>query len=454
VGLFKACGEIPDLEQGKRFHGVADRQGFVRGNVFLGTALLSMYERCGAPQEAEQLFASLDDRNVVTWNAMLSMYVQRGDGEKAVKLFRQMEGEGNVCADRETLLFAIQACGILAAQKKASSCARSTSVDAPCLEIGCALHRIVRRKRLESDSFIGAALLKMYGRCSAVSEAENVFASLTHRDIVVWTTMLAIYIEHGRGESALELYTGMQAEDLSLDDASIVCILQGCCDRGSLGICESVHFAVVAAGCDENCAISATLIHAYGNCMSASDARAIFEKQSDPDVVSWNACISGYVGEGNTGEAICLFERLKGKIRPDDVTFMLLLSACSHSGLVAEGLEYLESMTQTYGLDPNPKHYGILIDLLGRRGEFMRISSMLKTMPVQADQTMWLSLLNSCESYGNVNLGEEVFHHAVCLDPYHATPYALMSKIYADAGWAECAAKIEHLRQHTVAYGI
>ena len=450
VALFKACGSIPNLEQGKSFHALADRHGFICHNVYVGTALLSMYEKCGALKEAEQVFVSLDERNVVSWNVMLSLYVEQGEGEKAIKLYRQME-ESGINSDQQTLLFAIQACGILALQKETTSNV-TRSTERIGFEIGHALHFIVHMKQLAGDTIINTALLKMYGRCSAFVEAENVFNSLSHRDIVAWTTMLTIYTEQGQADLALELYARMQTEDVSLDDISMICILQGCSGRGSLGICENIHFAIVASGFDENSSVSATLIHAYGNCMRTSDARAIFNKQSDPDVVAWNACISGYAGEGNMQEVVIMFERLKEHIKPNEVTFILVLSACSHCGLVTKGLEYLESMSKNYGLDPNLKHYGIMIDLLGRKGEFKRIMDMVKTMPMQADLTIWLSLLDSCDLHGNIKLAEEVFHHAVSLEPNHATPYVLMSKIYTDAGLKECSAIIDYLRQHTCAY--
>lgn len=447
VSLFKACGTIPDLIKGKELHALADRLGFLFDNVHVGTSLLSMYEKCGAIDEAEQVFAALSERNVVSWNVMLSAYVEQCQGEKALKLYRQMQMDG-ISADNRTLLFAIQACGILALQFEVEVL-EGESAKAASLNIGKALHGLARAKGFTSDICIATALLRMYGMCGAIVEAEYVFAALSHIDTVSWTAMIAMYVEQGQGERAIGLYIQMQAEHATVDDVTLICILQACNNRGCLEVCKKLHFDISSAGCDESSGVTATLIDAYGNCGSMVDAQAIFDKHPVPDIVVWNACIAGYAGQENTAASLQLFEKLKREgIKPDEVTFLVILTACNHSGLVVKGLQYFESMTRDYGLNPGLKHYGTMVYLLGNGGEFNRLERMLMTMPIQADLTIWLCLLDVCGEHGNLQLAKQAFDRAVNLQPNHATAYTMMSKIYADAGLFECAAEVEYSRKN------
>lgn len=447
VGLFKACGMIPDVNKGKELHVFADRLGFIADNVRVGTALLSMYEKCGAVFEAEEVFAALAERNVVSWNVMLSAYVDQCQGEKALRLYMQMQGDG-ICADNRTFVFAIQACSILVSQSEVEGLTGDLSRVAS-LEIGKALHALAQADGFTSDIFVATALLSMYGKCGALVEAEYVFHTLSNIDTVCWTAMITMFVEQGNGERAIRLYSQMQADHATVDDVALICILQACNDRGCLEVCEKLHFDISSGGCDESSTIVATLIDAYANCGSMADAQAILDKCRNADIVVWNACIAGYAQQENTAASLQLFEKLKrAGIKPDEVTYLAILTACSRSRLVAEGLKHFESMTRDYGLHPGLKHYGIMVYLLGNGGEFDRIERMLATMPLQADLTIWLSLLDVCGAHGNLPLAKQAFDLSVKLQPDHATAYAMMSKIYANTGHFELAADVEDCRRN------
>lgn len=152
------------------------------------------------------------------------------------------------------------------------------------------------------------------------------------------------------------------------------------------------------------------------------DAQVLFDKLSEPDIVSWNACIAGHAEEGNSLASLHMFEKLKlAGVKPDNVTFTSVLSACSHTGFVIKGLEYFESMSREYGLTPDLKHYSSMLDLLGRAGDFKEAGEMLGRMPMQADQAVWMCLLNACRTYGNLKLAKQVFDDAVKLQVKQAT---------------------------------
>lgn len=178
------------------------------------------------------------------------------------------------------------------------------------------------------------------------------------------------------------------------------------------------------------------------------EAQDFFDKIVKPDVTSWNACIAGYTGEGNHAASIHRFEELKlGGVKPDEVTLTSVLSACSHTGLALESLEFFASMSIDYGLAPGLMHYGCMLDLLGRAGDFNRLENMLNKLPIHTDATIWQCLLAACCTHGNLDLAKLAFDHALNLQPKQSTPYVLMSNICANAGLWESLDDIEMLKE-------
>lgn len=179
-----------------------------------------------------------------------------------------------------------------------------------------------------------------------------------------------------------------------------------------------------------------------------ADAQAVFDTWPERDVVSWSALIAGYARTGNYEASLQIYEKMQGaRVKPNEVTFLSLLSACSHSGLVEKGVEYFESMCREYGLIQNIEHYVSIIDLLARAGDFTRVQDLLARMPMQPDLSLCICLLGACRKYGNVELGKQAFDRAVSLQPKYAASYILMSNIYAKAGLFDCAKEVDISRQ-------
>lgn len=183
------------------------------------------------------------------------------------------------------------------------------------------------------------------------------------------------------------------------------------------------------------------------------DAQAVFDALHKPDMVIWSTLIAGYCREGNSGAIFHKFEAMQlAGIKPDRVTFLSLLSACSHDGLVDKGIEYFELMSRDYGLSSEVKHFVSLFDLLGRAGDFRRLKGILSRMPVQPDVAVWLCLLAACRNHGNVEMGKFAYDCAVQLQPKEAAAYVLMSNIYADAGMFDSANQVDTSRQKVGAW--
>ena len=376
-------------------------------DVVLGTALLGMYGKCGAIVEAIHTFQALSHRDLITWNALISVLVEQGHGENALAIYRLMQKEG-IAPNELTFVFALQACCLLT--KKVKDCGKHEQTKSICLGIGKALHVDAKRKGYASDPGVGAGLISMYSLSGVVDEAEVVFVALSHRDTVLWNAMLSAYIEQGYGEKAIEMYREMKARDVADDDVAILATLQACGATGSLEICIHLHFQIVSAGYDSATPIVSALLIAYRSCGTMPDALSFFNGLSHTNIVFWNACIAGHAAEGNYIASLSMFENMKASsVEPDDLTFISALSACRHNGLVSVSLEYFESMMRDYGLIPSTKHYGILLDLLGRAGHLEEAMSMGQTLSLVQSSVTCRSLMGACYNWGNVELGRQMF---------------------------------------------
>lgn len=540
VSLFKACGNIQDLNQGKKLHALACSKGFTEMLV-VGNTLVSMYGKCGALGQAESVFNEMPERDVVSWNAMISAYLDQDQGKMALLLYRQMQEESKD-SNMRTLVLVLQACGALVDEMGPS--ARQMA-----LEIGRALHALGHQKDCTLDAVVGTALLHMYGNCGAVLEAEDMFAALCHHDIVSWTAllsayliegegnkalcayrqmhvegtspnditfvivlqavrqvndagavsldrelsdwglevgrslyidihkrglasdyvvgnplismfgkfhagipdaegvfeallernivswnaMLAAYVEQGEAEKTLHLLAQMRIENLPFTDITFIAFLQGCAVLGSLDFCKRLHYDVCACGYDYHYSVAATLIHAYGSSGSTTNAQAVLDGLREPHIVSWNACVAGYAQDGKHELSMhATNEPLLAGNMPDDATLTSILTACSRLGLVAEGFRYLHVICTHYKVVPDVKHYAIMVDLLGRAGDFKHVQRFLEMMPMPGDLTLWLCLLSACRFHGNFVLAKQAFDCLLHLEPKNAAAYVLFANIHAD----------------------
>lgn len=417
------------LKIGQALHADAKKGGFDSG-VFVGSTLVKLYGKCGTSTEAEMAFGRLSEPSFVSCNAMLSAYIDCGEEEKALQFFRQMSREGP-CPNVDAFAIVLQACCTLAEDEEAVV-VEGQLTKLMSLKFGQALHADAQKKGFDSDVFVGNALVNMYGKCGSVLCAQKVFDGLLHRDAGSWTAMLTVYVEQGTVKEALQLYRLMKEEDVTLDEVTLVCILQACSEMGSVEICRHIHFAAVSARYNLSLPVANTLIHAYGSCASMFDAEAVFNWLPVPSLVSWSAMISGYARAGNYAASMQNFEKmLRANVKPNKVTFQSLISGCSHAGLMDKGMEYFKMMATDYDVTPDIEHYVSMVDLLARAGDFPEVEDMLLRICKQPNLEIWLSFLGSCLKHGNAELGKHAFYHAIHLHPNQAAAYVLMSNIYA-----------------------
>ena len=415
--------KIGYLEIGQAIHSYANRRKLTCGGFLLNNSLVSMYGKCGDILQAENVLYMLPRRDVVSWSAILSIYVEYGEGEKALISYVQMQNEG-VDPDKVSCILALQACACLA-EKELICFVEEGEIKRKSLEIGQALKSDLTKKGYISDKRVATALIGMYGKCGVIYEAECVFDEVIHRDLVSWNAMLSAYVEQSEGEKVLLLYRQMHKMNVGMDDVTIICSLQACNEIGSLEVCKELHFVMISCGSEKFLSLVATLIHTYGSCGSMLEANTLHDALTEPDIVSWTAFIASHRSKG---EDLSIFEESKIEgILPDEIMFMSLLTTFSHMGLVTKALGCFESMISDYGITPKIKHYGIVIDLLGRAGDFKRIVNLLRNMPFQPDLAILWFLLGACTTHGNVELAKQAFDLAVTLEPKQANAYIFMS---------------------------
>ncbi|KAH7283603.1 hypothetical protein KP509_34G015500 [Ceratopteris richardii] len=478
------------LELGQSIHAYA-RKNDLLSDPLIGTTLISMYGKCGSIKMAEHVFNILHEKSIISCNAMLAAYVGQNQGTQALHLFKTILTMG-MPPNNLTYVSAIQSCSVIA-EGNCSMVSGECSNKALALRIGQALHLDVYMKEFDSNVLIGTALLTMYGKCGCIKEFETIFNDMpSHDDVswnalfsayldlgqgakalklhrkmrnhqiilddvslmLSWTAMLSGLVEKGKGTEALELFDMMEKEGTMLDDVALKCVLQACCLTGSVNVCMKVHSMIVCLGYDVLESLAPTLIHAYGNCGSMVDAQAIFDDLSAPDIVSWSACIAGHASEGDVSACFKMFERLiLADVMPDELTFTSILLVCCHAGCIVRGVQFFQSMVTDYGIIPGLNHYGIVLDLLSRAGDFQSVVEMLGLMHLQVDLTMWMCLLGACQAHENVELARIAFNHAIQLQPTNLITYVMMSDIYATAGLPEHAIEIEAIRQKAAANG-
>ncbi|KAL6135818.1 hypothetical protein ACLB2K_068043 [Fragaria x ananassa] len=419
VSAVSACAQISSFRLGSCVHGVAVRNGF-DSDLCLLNSLINLYAKTGSIRTATRLFWKMPEKDVISWSSMIACYTHNGDVLEALNLFEEMIDRG-VEPNSVAVTNALQAC--------AGACN---------LDEGKKIHKLTTRKGFELEVAVATALIDMYMKCSAPQEAVDLFKRMPKKDVVSWIAMLSGYAQNGMAYKSMGIFRNMLLDGTQPDAVSVVKILAACSELGNLQQALCIHAYVIQTGFKDNIFVRASLIELYSKCGSIDNAVRLFEGMVYKDVVIWSAMIAGYGIHGQGGEALKVFDDMvkHSAVTPNDVTFTSVLSACSHSGLVVEGLGIFSMMLHQYQLKPRPEHYGILVDLLGRTGELDKAMEIVERMPKPAEPHVWGALLGACRIHNNVKLGEVVAKRLLELEPDDAGYYVLLSNIYAmDDKW-------------------
>lgn len=482
---FGVCDDSRGLStnaQGKQIHTLAVKHGFER-DLHLCNSLLDMYAKTGDMDSAENVFENLDKHSVVSWNIMISGYGNRCDSEKALECFQRMQCCGYE-PDDVTYINMLTACvksGDVKVGRQIFDCMSSPSLiswnailsgynqsadhgeavelfrkmqfqwqnpdrttlaiilsscaELGLLEAGKQVHAVSQKLGFYDDVYVASSLINVYSKCGKMEVSKHVFSKLSELDVVCWNSMIAGFSINSLEQDALACFKRMRQFGFFPSEFSFATIASSCAKLSSLFQGQQIHAQIIKDGYVDDVFVGSSLVEMYCKCGDVGAARCYFDMMPGKNIVTWNEMIHGYAHNGYGLEAVSLYkDMISSGEKPDDVTFVAVLTACSHSALVDEGVEIFSSMLQKFEVVPKLDHYTCIIDCLGRVGRFNEVEVILDTMPYKDDTIVWEVVLSSCRVHANVSLAKRAAEELHRLNPRNSAPYVLLANMYSSMG--------------------
>jgi len=367
--------------------------------------------------DARRFFDSMPVKDVASWNTMVSGYAQIGLMGEAQRLFSVMPEKN--CVSWSAMVSGYVACGDLDSAVECFYAADVRSV------------------------ITWTAMITGYMKFGRVELAERLFEEMTVRTLVTWNSMIAGYVENGRAEDGLRLFRTMLETGVKPNALSLTSVLLGCSNLSALQLGKQVHQLVCKSPLSSDTTAGTSLLSMYFKCGDLKDAWDLFVQITRKDVVCWNAMISGYAQHGAGEKALHLFDEMKNEgMKPDWITFVAVLLACNHAGLVDLGVQYFTKMAKDYGIETKPEHYACMVDLLGRAGKLAEAVDLIKSMPFRPHPAIYGTLLGACRIHKNLHLAEFAAKNLLELDPTIATGYVQLANVYASQNRWDHVARI------------
>ncbi|KAK9287599.1 hypothetical protein L1049_016034 [Liquidambar formosana] len=459
--LLKASSRVSGLAEGMEIHGLASKLGFDL-DPFVQTGLVGMYAACGRILEARLMFDKMSYRDIVTWSIMIDGYCQSGLFDNALLLFEEMKST-NVEPDVMILSTILSACG-----------------RAGNLSYGKVIHEFIDENNIVIDPYLQSTLVTMYASCRSMDLAQSlfykmspkslvastamvsgyskvgqieaarlIFNTMVEKDLVCWSAMISGYAESDSPQEALNLFHKMRVLGIKPDQVTMLSVISACAHLGALDQAKWIHIFVDKNGFGGALPVNNALIDMYAKCGSSERARRVFDKMPRKNVISWTSMISAFAMHGDANNALRFFHQMKAdNIEPNGVTFVGVLYACSHAGLVDEGRKIFASMTKEYNIMPKHEHYGCMVDLFGRANLLREALELIEAMPLAPNVVVWGSLMAACRVHGETELGEFAAKQLLELEPDHDGAHVLLSNIYAkERRWGDVG-EVRKLMQH------
>lgn len=424
ASVLPACGSMGALREGKEIHGYIVR-GELDSYVYVRSALIHMYSKCGCVGDAHRVFDKVCEGDVIACSTMIVGFAKNGRATDAFEIFRQML-RISVMPNMITVVNVLLVCG-----------------DSAALQQGKEIHAYGIKRGFASIVSVCRALINMYAKCGSMEDALKVFDESSDKSATLWAEMILGYRINGHGEQALGFFHQMQQHGIEPNLRTMLNILPVCADLAVLQEGKRFHAYIIKSGFYSNVFVCSALMDIYTNCGDIELTRKVFDSISDKGVVAWTAIIAAYGINGNGKEALELFRQMQlADVKPNDFTFAAVMSACSSAGLVAEGWEYFNCMSQKYDIQPRAEHYACLVKLLGRAGQLNEALNFIKNMPIKPDAGVWRAVLGACRSHCNIEIGEYAAKHLLELEPLNAGNYITLANIYAAAERLDGVAKV------------
>ncbi|XP_055818858.1 pentatricopeptide repeat-containing protein At3g24000, mitochondrial-like [Solanum dulcamara] len=420
ASVVSAAADSMDLRCCKSIHACVYKFSF-DSEEYVSNALIAMYMKFGSVLDGYRIFSSLSNRDIISWNSLLSGFHDNGTSYEGPKIFRQLLVEG-LRPNIYTLISNLRSCASLS--------------DA---SLGKQVHAHVVKTDLGGNVYVGTALVDMYAKCGQLDDAELIFYRLSEKDVFTWTVVISGYAQSDQGEKAFRCFNQMQREAIKPNEFTLASCLKGCSRIASLDNGRQLHSVVMKSGQFSDMYVASALIDMYAKSGCIIDAESLFQSMGSSDTVLWNTIIYAYSQHGLDEKALETFRTMLSEgIPPDGITFLAVLSACSHLGLVKEGRRHFDSIKNGFGITPSMEHYACMVDILGRAGKFNEMEHFIEGMELAPDALIWETVLGVCKAHGNVELAEKAANTLFEIDPKAESSYILLSNIYASKGrWAD-----------------
>ncbi|XP_075502282.1 putative pentatricopeptide repeat-containing protein At5g09950 [Primulina tabacum] len=419
ISSLSSCGSIGWIRMGEQIHCEGVKLG-LDCDVSVSNSLLSLYADTRRITESRKVFHFMPEHDNVSWNSVIRAF---SDSEtsviEAINYFIEMMRAG-VNLNNITFI------NILTAAASLSH-----------VELAHQIHSLVLKFQLMSDSAIQNSLLACYGKCGEMNDCETIFARMSERDDVSWNSIISGYIHNEHLVKAMDAVWFMLHSGQRLDCYTFATVLSACASLATLVHGMEVHACSTRACLDADVVIGSALIDMYAKCGRIEYASRVFNLMPHRNIYSWNSMISSYARHGDGHKALEMFTQMKlENQQPDHVTYVGVLSACSHVGLVSQGYEHFESMTNVYGLTPRMEHFSCMVDLLSRAAEFDKLEDFMARIPVIPNALIWRTVLGACSRANGrlMDLGERAAKMIIELEPQNAVNYVLLANMYASGG--------------------
>ncbi|XP_058095256.1 pentatricopeptide repeat-containing protein At5g66520-like [Magnolia sinica] len=459
----RSCNSIKHLKQ---IHAQSIASGAIHDN-FVASRILSFAALSpnGSLPYARHLFDQIPKPDAFIANTLIRGYTS-GPCPIDALLFYIHILESSLRLDAHAIPLLLKACS-----------------EIPSLPLGRAIHSHVFKFGWGSHIPLLNYLVYMYSSCGSIDSAELIFSRMTEfddaswnimvggylkcglfeaarrlfdetleRDVVSWSVMINGYVQSSFFKEALELFRKMLVEKVEPNESVLVNVLSACAHLGAMEQGKWIEGYVTKKNVGVTVRLGTALVDMYSKCGCVERALEVFNEMKEKNVLAWSAMIGGLAINGHGEDALRLFSQMEMHgVRANNVTFVGVLNACSHSRLVDEGSIYFDSMTKVYGLKPNIQHYCCMVDLYGRAGLLDRAQEVIKSMPMEPNSAVWGALANACRIHGNAQLGERVGKQLLELEPDHSGRYVLLSNIYAAEGkWSDVAVLRREMKERGV----
>ncbi|POO00639.1 DYW domain containing protein [Trema orientale] len=431
--ILSAATDMRDIRYGESIHACVWKSA-LQYNLTVSNSLITMYAKNGCMHDGIRVFEAIKDPDLVSWNALLSGFHNYENCYLGPRIFRQMLVEG-FKPNMYTFISILRSC--------------SSFLD---LGLGKQIHAHTIKNSLDGIDFIGTALVDMYAKTRCLEDASLAFSRMTKRDLVTWTAIITGCAQTGQAEKAVSFFSQMLKEGVRPNEFTLASCLNACAHIATLENGRQLHSMAIKGGHMEDLFVISALVDTYAKCGPIEDAETIFEGLVSRDTVSWNTMICGYSQHGQGERALEAFRKMLDEgTMPDDVTFIGVFSACSHLGLVEEGIVHFNSMIKVFEINPTITHFACMIDILGRAGRFDEVESLIENMKIAPRAMIWEAVLGACKMHGNVEYAKRAAEKLFELKPEMDSTYILLSNIFAAKGlWDD----VRHVRKFMSSQGV